>query len=254
MYIIFILGTAGSGKSLLTSSLADWLRLEGEDVATVNLDPGAEVLPYTPDVDVRDRIRVEDVMREYMLGPNGAMILACDMVAERIDEIGEEVEDLRSEVVLVDTPGQVELFAFRRSGPYIASELPADVKSVLYLFDSVFSRDPRNYVMNLFLAAAIYNRFLLPQVHVLTKVDLISRRDLEMEVGWSEDVELLEEEIGRSLMGLGGTLSKGMMKAIKSLGLEFSLIPVSAKTGEGLINLYATLQRIFTGGERLTPR
>jgi len=30
------------------------------------------------------------------------------------------------------------------------------------------------------------------------------------------------------------------------------LIPVSAKTNEGLIELNATLERVFTGGEKIT--
>ncbi|RLI27444.1 GTPase, partial [Candidatus Bathyarchaeota archaeon] len=41
MFIIFVIGTAGSGKSLLTSAFAEWLRLAKQDVAIVSLDPGA---------------------------------------------------------------------------------------------------------------------------------------------------------------------------------------------------------------------
>ncbi|MEM1561081.1 MAG: ATP/GTP-binding protein, partial [Ignisphaera sp.] len=72
MYFIFILGPAGSGKSYLTYSFTNWLIEHGMDIAIVNLDPAVTWLPYTPDVDIRDYITVEEVMRKYNLGPNGA--------------------------------------------------------------------------------------------------------------------------------------------------------------------------------------
>ena len=60
MYIVFIIGTAGSGKSLLTASFSEWLRMAKQDVITVNLDPGVITLPYTPNIDIRDYFRIED--------------------------------------------------------------------------------------------------------------------------------------------------------------------------------------------------
>ena len=37
MYLAFIIGTAGSGKSFLTYSLAKWLRMEKQKVILINL-------------------------------------------------------------------------------------------------------------------------------------------------------------------------------------------------------------------------
>ena len=51
---VYFIGTAGSGKSTLTYNFKQWMYLRGLDVITVNLDPGAENLPYEPDVDIRD--------------------------------------------------------------------------------------------------------------------------------------------------------------------------------------------------------
>ncbi|MCK4885647.1 ATP/GTP-binding protein, partial [Candidatus Bathyarchaeota archaeon] len=173
MVVIFIIGTAGSGKSLLTASFNEWLKVGKQKVATVNLDPGVLNLPYVPDIDIRDYITLNRIMDEYGLGPNGALVLAADLIAEDTERIGGEIEDLQSDVVLVDTPGQMELFAFRASGPYIANELTKEQKAIVYLFDAVFSFNPLNYVSNMFLSAAVYNRFLFPQLHVLSKCDLL---------------------------------------------------------------------------------
>jgi len=86
----FVIGMAGSGKSLLTGSFVEWLRDQDQDAVAVNLDPGAVSLPYEPDVDVRTYVTVEEVMEKYGLGPNGAMIAATDMVATYVKQL--EVE------------------------------------------------------------------------------------------------------------------------------------------------------------------
>jgi len=252
MFILFIIGTAGSGKSLLTASFANWLKIGKQNVITINLDPGALTLPYTPDIDVRNYVSVGGLMETYGLGPNGALVMAADLIAEETQSLEEEIEDFSPDLVLVDTPGQMELFAFRASGPYIASELTKEPKAIVYLFDSVFSASPLNYISNLFLSAAVYNRFFVSQVHVLTKCDLLPPRDVDCIVDWSANPETLETAIEEKLNGTRRLLSRDMMHAIYRLGLRFLLIPVSAKTNEGLINLNTALERILAGGDKFT--
>jgi CO dehydrogenase nickel-insertion accessory protein CooC1 len=64
MPLTFIIGTAGSGKSLFTAAFAEWLKMSKQDVAVVNLDPGALKLPYQPDVDVRNYVEVGEYYGE----------------------------------------------------------------------------------------------------------------------------------------------------------------------------------------------
>ncbi|MDH5447998.1 MAG: ATP/GTP-binding protein [Candidatus Bathyarchaeota archaeon] len=252
MYVVFIVGTAGSGKSLLTAAFAEWLKMAKQDVAIMNLDPGVVKLPYTPDLDIRDYINIANLMEEYRLGPNGALIMAADLIAEQAATLSAEVEELNADLVLVDTPGQMELFAFRASGPYIAAELTREPKAIVYLFDSVFSLSPLNYVSNLFLSAAVYNRFLIPQVHVLSKSDLLPQEKVGSIVDWSANPETLELAIDEKLKGTKRLLSLDMAHAIYRLGLRFLLIPVSAKTNDGMTNLNMLLERIFAGGDKFT--
>ncbi|MBE0511512.1 ATP/GTP-binding protein [Candidatus Bathyarchaeota archaeon] len=252
MFIVFIIGTAGSGKSLLTASLNEWLKVGKQKTATVNLDPGVLTLPYVPDIDIRNYINVNELMEKYGLGPNGALLMAADLIAEEAQRLGREIQDLKSDVVIVDTPGQMELFAFRASGPYIANELTKEPKAIIYLFDAVFSFNPLNYVSNMFLSAAVYNRFFVPQLHVLSKCDLLPPEEANRIVDWSSNPKALEEVIEEKLSGTRRLLSRDMMHVIHRLGLRFLLIPVSAKTNEGLINLNTALERIFAGGEKFT--
>jgi hypothetical protein len=252
MFIVFIIGTAGSGKSRLTAAFSEWLKMSKQNVVIVNLDPGALTLPYSPDVDVRNYVNVGSLMEEYGLGPNGALIMAADLIADEIERISKEIEDLRSDIVLVDTSGQMELFAFRASGPYIANELTKEPKAIVYLFDAVFSVNPLNYVSNLFLSAAVYNRFLQPQIHLLSKCDLLPKEEADKIVDWSANPKDLEMSIEQKLEGTRRLLSRNMVQAIYQLGLKFLLIPVSAKTNEGMINFNTVLERILAGGDKYT--
>ena len=251
MPIVFIIGTAGSGKSLFTAAFSEWLKLAKQDVAVVNLDPGVLKLPYSPDVDIRNYVDVGNLMEKYELGPNGAVILAADLIADEIENVTRDVDAANADLVLVDTPGQMELFAFRASGPYIVNELTKEPKALVYLFDSVFSVNPLNYVSNMFLSAAVYNRFFQPQVHLLSKVDLLPKKEVDKITDWAANPHVLESAINE-LEGAKRLFSRNMIRAISQLGLKFMLMPVSAKTNEGLNNVNTILERILTGGEKYT--
>jgi GTPase SAR1 family protein len=248
-YAIFIVGTAGSGKSTLTGSFHSWLEMKRQNVIRVNLDPGVVDLPYDPDVDVREIVDIESVMRQYSLGPNGALIMSADLIATNIEKIQSKIDRFGSDYVLVDTPGQMELFAFRASGPFIINEMRCEGKAVLYLFDSAFSINPMNYVSNLFLSLAVQTRFMVPQLQVLSKTDLLSEDDLEKILSWSEDEELLETSMEEEHQETKRLLNRYILDAFKALQLDFSLIPVSSTTSEGFIELFGALQRLLTRGE-----
>ncbi len=252
MYIVFIIGTAGSGKSSLTAAFGNWLNMSKQDVAIINLDPGVNALPYSPDVDIRDYVDIGELMEKYQLGPNGALIMAADLVADQIEKISDEIEELQSDIVLVDTSGQMELFAFRASGPYIANELTKEPKALVYLYDAVFSVNPSNYVSNLFLSTAVFNRFTLPQVHVLSKCDLLPKEEVDRIVDWSAKQNALAEAIDEKLEGTRRLLNRNMMQVLYKLGLKFPLLPVSAKTNDGMTNFNSALERVLAQGDKYT--
>jgi len=251
LFTVFIVGTAGSGKSLLTSSLKEWLKLKEQNVAVLNLDPGATVLPYAPDIDVRDLINIEDIMHDYQLGPNGALIMASDLIGDHIEELKESVEEASPDILLVDTPGQIELFAFRESGPCITQNLSSEPKSVIYLFDAPFVKKPFNFVSSMFIAAAVYTRLLQPQIYALSKIDLITDEELNLITSWIDDFELLEEALEAS--PTQSLICKELIESLAQINLIEELIPTSAKTNFGLLDLYAAVTRVCAGGEEPIP-
>ena len=64
MKTIFVTGTAGAGKSLLTSKLYEYYTKNGTFASVLNLDPGVRDLPYTCDIDVRDYVDIVDIMQQ----------------------------------------------------------------------------------------------------------------------------------------------------------------------------------------------
>ncbi len=251
MYLLFVLGTAGSGKSELTGVFTRWLEFLGENAMAVNLDPGAISLPYSANVNVRDYIRVESLMEEYCLGPNGGLMLASEMMLEIVDQLSSDLDDFGPDIAILDTPGQMEMFAFRDVGARIAEEISDEGKGMIYLIDAGFSRDPLNYVMSMFLASAINTRFQLPQISVLSKADLLGEELEELEA-WGEDPMLLETAIDNRLTGMNRLMSQDMIEIINRLGVEFNPIPVSTRGNLGFTRLYSEMTRVFMAGEPFT--
>ena len=112
------------------------------------------------------------MMEKYSLGPNGGMILASDLMVNYLDDLKEEIDDINPDWILVDTAGQLELFAFRETGPLIASALGfGDIqRAVSFLFDSNFVMRPNGFISTLLLAASVQFRFQnVSQINIFGK-------------------------------------------------------------------------------------
>lgn len=250
MFYSFIVGTAGSGKSLLTASLEKWLTASDLKVAVVNLDPGVEDPPYTSDVDIREYVDYVEVMRKFGLGPNGALVASLDMAVSYITELRTEIVDAGAQYVLVDCPGQMELFAYRNSGPLMVTGLRGQEPSLsLYLLDSNIAHTPTGYLSSMLLGISINIRFGLPQLNVLSKQDILTESQVEEISDWSTDSYKLEEALDSSESGLLREYSGSILRMLDDFGGGTSVIPVSAKQMSGIEVLYGEMQRIFAGGE-----
>ena len=247
MKTIFISGTAGSGKSLLTSKLLEYYTSNGVFAAVLNLDPGVENMPYTCDVDVRDYIDYVSIMQQYDLGPNGALVMANDLIASKIDEIQNEVHNVNPDYLIVDTPGQIELFAYRSSGPYIVENLTSEEKTSIFLFDGALITSPVNFVSIALLATSIRLRLNLPAINVLTKTDIIGDKLKEI-LHWTTSLTTLENAIAKEVDGDTYSLTSNILRGMNLGGFAQGLIPISNTTGDGFVNLEGALSRILNLG------
>lgn len=248
---VYIVGTAGSGKSRFTWALQRWLKERGLDAVTLNLDPGAESLPYSPDVDIRDWIRLPEVMEQYELGPNGAQIMAADLVALRLGEIESLLGGFRAPYVIVDTPGQTELFVFRESGR-ITMELLAPGRSlIVFLLDPFLARKPSAYVSMLMLSATTQFRFQVPLVNVVSKRDLLKDEELGRILAWGEDPASLEDALLAEKADVYTQMSTETFRILDAMQGVTKAYPVSGDTLEGMEDVYTQVQSLFHAGEDL---
>ena len=249
MKAIFVTGTAGSGKSMLTSKILEYYQKNGVFASALNLDPGVESLPYRPDVDVRDYVDIVQIMKQYDLGPNGSMIMANDLIASKIDDIQNEIHGVNPDYLIVDTPGQIELFAYRASGPFFIQNIDASEKTNIFLYDGTMIASPTNFISISLLATSIKLRLGVPTINVMTKTDLIPDK-IDQVLKWSSDPISLEEEL-KTLEGETYSLATDILRTLNIGEFAGDLIPISNLTGEGMVNLQAALSRIINLGEEV---
>jgi len=194
---LYLIGTAGSGKSTLTYNFQQWMSLRELDSITVNLDPGAENLPYEPDVDIRDWISLEDVMNTYKLGPNGAQIVCADMLALNISDLKKSIQSFKTEYVFLDTPGQLELFVFREAGKYIIEFLNPERSIIAYLLDPALAKTASGFASQLLLSVSTNFRLNYPQINILSKADILSSKELQKIQDWSTDSSSILRILGK---------------------------------------------------------
>ena len=250
----YFIGTAGSGKSTLTGEMKNYVITRNPEISaiTLNLDPGVRTMTYNPDIDIRDYIILEEVMDKYGLGPNGAMILASDLMVNFLDDLKDEIDEYNPDWIFVDTAGQLELFAFRETGPLIASTLGfgSIQRAVTFLFDSHFVLRPNGFISTLLLAASVQFRFNnISQINLLSKVDLLDEDQIDMIVNWSQDFRALEDSTNEREKGLIRELSMLISDVFIQLGSTSELIPCSIKEENGLDMLFGYLQRVFDSDE-----
>ncbi|TXT56875.1 MAG: hypothetical protein BAJATHORv1_20472 [Candidatus Thorarchaeota archaeon] len=250
MFFIFVIGTAGCGKSVLTAALEKWLATSELAVTVVNLDPGVEDPPYTSDVDIREYVNYGQVMHEFGLGPNGALVASLDMAVSHVDDLREEIIDIGRDYVIIDCPGQMELFAYRNSGPLLVSSLRNyDPAASLYLLDANIARTPTGYLSSMLLGISINIRFLLPQISILSKADIISEEKVQEVISWSTNPFLLQDALDMTAEGMIKEYSSSILRILEDIGSGTSLFPISAKQMVGMETLYAEIQRVLAGGE-----
>jgi hypothetical protein len=249
---VYFIGTAGSGKSTLAASFRKWMNQRSLDAITVNLDPGAEHLPYEPDVDIRDWISLEEIMETNELGPNGAQVVCADMIALNTGEVQEAIGTFKPDYILMDTPGQLELFVFREAGKYTIQFLSPCNAAICYLLDPLLARTASGFVTQLLLSLTTHFRLNQPQVNVLSKADVLSLKELRLVQTWSDDPNELETALMTEKASVYREMNEGILQLLKDVGGYTRLVASSKESLKGIEDIYTRIQLQFHGGEDLT--
>ncbi|KAG7382252.1 hypothetical protein PHYPSEUDO_005094 [Phytophthora pseudosyringae] len=239
---VLVIGMAGSGKTTLLQRLAAYGVDAGLRNYIVNLDPAVRKTGYTANVDIRDTVDYKQVMSEYGLGPNGAIMTSLNLFATRFDQVidllGKRSGDL--DYAIVDTPGQIEAFTWSASGQIITESLASTFPSVIvYVVDTPRTASPNTFMSNMLYACSILYKLKLPFVVAFNKIDVL-RHDFATE--WMTDFEAfqtaLDEVQDDSYMG---SLSRSLSLVLEEFYNNLTSVGVSAATGEGMPEFFAAI-------------
>jgi GTPase SAR1 family protein len=170
------MGPAGSGKSTFCSTLlTHFTNIKRSLVHLVNLDPAAESFDYEPTIDIRTLISVQDVMEELDFGPNGGLIYCLEYLIQNIDWLEDELQDYEDDYLIIDCPGQIELYTHFN----IIKDLTSTLQSLnyricgIYLLDAQFVEDTSKFFSGVLSAMSAMLQLEIPHINVLSKMDLV---------------------------------------------------------------------------------
>ncbi|VDK54184.1 unnamed protein product [Cylicostephanus goldi] len=98
----------------------------------INLDPAAANVPYPVNIDIRDTVKYKQIMKDYGLGPNGAIITSLNLMCTKFDQVLTMIRQRCNQysLCLIDTPGQIEAFTWSASGSIITDSLASSHPTV----------------------------------------------------------------------------------------------------------------------------
>ena len=211
---------------------------QGTPPYVINLDPAVTQLPYAANIDIRDTVNYKEVMKQYNLGPNGGILTAANLFATRFDQVVSLLQR-RAEAgtlgtVLIDTPGQIEIFTWSASGQMVAESLASSFNTVVaFVLDTPRCVHPQVFCANMMQAVSILYRFQLPMVLVFNKTDVV-RHEFALE--WMADFEAFHDALDAASAagaGYGTDLARSLSLVLDEFYRTLRCVGVSAVTGEG---------------------
>jgi len=177
-YAVLVCGPAGSGKSTFCKSILTHLETQRRQAHLFNLDPAADPasFEYQPSIDIKDLISLEDVMTELGFGPNGGLLHCFEYLLQNMDWLEEEIGEYDSDYLLIDCPGQIELYTHHALLPTIVSRLnQLGMRTCgVYLLESQFMEDRYKYFSGVLSAMSSMVNFEIPWINVMSKMDLVT--------------------------------------------------------------------------------
>jgi len=232
--IILMIGMAGSGKSTLVHRTLLDFQSRGKRVYSVNLDPAVRNLQYPINIDIRDTINYKDIMKKFKLGPNGAIMTSLNLFATRFDQVLELIDKRAPELdyIVIDTPGQIEVFNWSASGQIICETLAVAYPTVAcYVVDTVRCTRPVSFMSNMLYCCSILYKTKLPFVCAFNKIDVVKHDFIKT---WLSDFQAFGKALSEDETTYLQALARSMSLALEEFYKNLNNCGVSATTGEGL--------------------
>jgi GTPase SAR1 family protein len=239
---LIILGMAGSGKTTFVQKLEEEIANMDKQSYIINLDPAVLDTLYEPNLDIRDTVKYKEVMLSNNLGPNGAILTCLNLFSTNIDKVISILESKKDlDFVVMDTPGQLEVFSWSASGKLISDSFSLIFPSILiYIIDLPRCSNPNTFSSNMLYALSIMYKMKLPLLIAFNKSDIA--KDTKV-IEWMDDYESLQNVLKKQDDYMS-TFSSSLSLLLAEFYKTIKYVKVSAKTGEGFNELIKKCEEI----------
>ncbi|KAI1260565.1 hypothetical protein F5Y18DRAFT_432122 [Xylariaceae sp. FL1019] len=262
---IVCVGMAGSGKTTFMQRINAHLHGQKEPPYVINLDPAVFNVPFESNIDIRDSVNYKEVMKQYKLGPNGGILTSLNLFATKVDQIlgllekrtapdPEKPDKKLIKNILIDTPGQIEVFVWSASGQILLESIASSFPTVIaYIIDTPRTASTSTFMSNMLYACSILYKTKLPMILVFNKTDV---KDASFAKEWMTDYDafqaaLANDEAGNAFgsvegegagSGYMGSLLNSMSSMLEEFYAHLSVVGVSSMTGAGVDDFFAAVQ------------
>ncbi|KAG8063619.1 hypothetical protein GUJ93_ZPchr0003g18395 [Zizania palustris] len=239
--IIIVIGMAGTGKTTFMHRLVCHTQASNMRGYVLNLDPAVMTLPFGANIDIRDTVRYKEVMKEYGLGPNGGILTSLNLFSTKFDEVISVIERRADQLdyVLVDTPGQIEIFTWSASGAIITEAFASTFPTVVaYVIDTPRSTSPVTFMSNMLYACSILYKTRLPLVLTFNKVD-VAKHEFILE--WMEDFEAFQAALDAD-SSYTSTFTRSLSLVLDEFYKNLRSVGVSAVSGAGVDAFFEAIE------------
>ena len=239
---LIVLGMAGSGKTTFVEKLEEELAEKDKESYIINLDPAVMDTLYEPNLDIRDTIKYKEVMTSNNLGPNGAILTSLNLFSTSIDKAITTIEKKNNlDFVVMDTPGQLEVFSWSASGKLITDAFSMIFPSILiYIVDIPRCNNPNTFSSNMLYALSIMYKMKLPLILVFNKLDLVKENKV---IEWLQDFQSLQDALKKKDDYIS-TFSSSLSLLLAEFYKTIKYVSVSSKTGDGFDELLSKCEEI----------
>ena len=197
---------------------------------------------YEPNLDIRDTIKYKEVMKSNNLGPNGAILTSLNLFSTNIDKLITLLENKTDlDFVVMDTPGQLEVFSWSASGKIITDSFSLIFPSILiYIIDIPRCNNPNTFSSNMLYALSIMYKMKLPLLIAFNKLDIAKENKV---IEWMQDFQSLQDALKQKDDYIS-TFSSSLSLLLAEFYKTIKYVSVSSKTGEGFDELLTKCEEI----------